>query len=181
LYRATTPEISAILVTTPLRDLELHNHHRVVMIATAPLVTAIQIFGMAPASGTAGLRPNLRTFAICLGDRTSRTVSALLNGSLLPSQLPRRGTKRGAEQSSRRWAPLEFVGYAALFLRTIEGVPTCPQYHKLDPYKSSLVRFIALPYVLSFVPVQRTGTYYLYSPCIVVSLLYSCTAVPVLR
>eukprot|EP01047_Picozoa_sp_COSAG01_P088196 COSAG01_NODE_20637_length_943_cov_6.462085_2_plen_93_part_00 len=27
----------------------------------------------------------------------------------------------------------EFVGYSALFLRTIEGKPTCPQYHKLDP------------------------------------------------
>ena len=33
----------------------------------------------------------------------------------------------------------EFVGYSALFLRTIEGKPTCPQYHKLDPYKSCLV------------------------------------------
>ena len=33
----------------------------------------------------------------------------------------------------------EFVGYSALFLRTIEGKPTCPQYHKLDPYKSGLV------------------------------------------
>ena len=26
----------------------------------------------------------------------------------------------------------EFVGYSALFLRTIEGKPTCPQYLKLD-------------------------------------------------
>jgi hypothetical protein len=33
----------------------------------------------------------------------------------------------------------EFVGYSALFLRTIEGKPTCPQYHKLDPYESPLV------------------------------------------
>ena len=33
----------------------------------------------------------------------------------------------------------EFVGYSALFLRTIEGKPTCPQYHKLDPYESALL------------------------------------------
>jgi hypothetical protein len=33
----------------------------------------------------------------------------------------------------------EFVGYSALFLRTIEGKPTCPQYHKLDPYESCLI------------------------------------------
>eukprot|EP01049_Picozoa_sp_SAG25_P010631 SAG25_NODE_1183_length_3668_cov_124.933875_3_plen_114_part_00 len=33
----------------------------------------------------------------------------------------------------------EFVRYSALFLRTIEGKPTCPQYHKLDPYESPLV------------------------------------------
>ena len=33
----------------------------------------------------------------------------------------------------------EFVGYSALFLRTIEGKPTCPQYHKLDPYEGVLV------------------------------------------
>ena len=36
----------------------------------------------------------------------------------------------------------EFVGYSALFLRTIEGKSTCPQYHKLDPYKSCLVHTI---------------------------------------
>ena len=35
----------------------------------------------------------------------------------------------------------EFVGYSALFLRTIEGKPTCPQYHKLDPYESCLVQY----------------------------------------
>ena len=33
----------------------------------------------------------------------------------------------------------EFVRYSALFLRTIEGKPTCPQNHKLDPYESPLV------------------------------------------
>ena len=33
----------------------------------------------------------------------------------------------------------EFVGYSVLFLRTIEGKPTCPKYHKLDPYKSCLL------------------------------------------
>ena len=38
------------------------------------------------------------------------------------------------------------VGHSALFLRTIEGKPTCPQYHKLDPYKSCLVdRYRILP------------------------------------
>jgi hypothetical protein len=36
----------------------------------------------------------------------------------------------------------EFVGYSALFLRTIEGKPTCPQYHKLDPYESCLVSLL---------------------------------------
>ena len=44
----------------------------------------------------------------------------------------------------------EFVGYSALFLRTIEGKPTCPQYHKLDPYESCLVlRILVLVLVLT--------------------------------
>ena len=38
----------------------------------------------------------------------------------------------------------EFVGYSTLFSRTIEGKPTCPQYHKLDPYKSCLLHTLII-------------------------------------
>ena len=45
----------------------------------------------------------------------------------------------------------EFVGYSALFLRTIEGKPTCPQNHKLDPYESPLVLLTRLTCCLLYV------------------------------
>ena len=71
-----------------------------------------------PASVPANLKAKKKRYKICIHE-------FFCAGSVLPMAL--------------QALVKEFVGYSALFLRTIEGKPTCPQYHKLDPYKSCLL------------------------------------------
>eukprot|EP01049_Picozoa_sp_SAG25_P001662 SAG25_NODE_78_length_16848_cov_6.662189_2_plen_83_part_00 len=66
-----------------------------------------------PASVPANLKVKKKGYKICIHE-------IFCAGSFLPMAL--------------QVLVKEFVGYSAIFLRTIEGKPTCPQYHKLDPY-----------------------------------------------